>query len=136
LAKSQSVYALGELYRNAIRAYNEGNKQFFNAHFFETKYEIAYQTEKLFSICFVSKEYSGGVYNKIEKSSQTWDLKEMKVLSLDDFFNSQDYIENIVYLIQNQAYYNMKTCKKKYFSDYLDGIEKYFIEKARRPGSN
>lgn len=118
-------YCETELFPMAIEQYEDDIENNFPIHVFEAMqvYEVTYLNECIISIYFDQYQYTGGAHGNTTRQSQTWNLRECKLIKLRHLVQCPpDYKTYILSEVEAQ----IKNCPDIYFENYQELIAETF----------
>jgi hypothetical protein len=122
-------YCRQRLFRLAIKEYEYSVANGFPVRAFDAvlAYKITYNERCTLSLYFDRYEYTGGAHGTTTRYSDTWNLKNSKLIPLRQLFiRSIDYVNYIIKSIIAQIEQQIKDGNNIYFDDYEKNVRKYF----------
>ncbi|NMA64867.1 MAG: DUF3298 and DUF4163 domain-containing protein [Clostridiaceae bacterium] len=131
-ARNQYRYASSKLYREAVKHYNSSKEQGFPFHsyVYNGVFEVTYCKKPFISLYSDVYEFTGGAHGMTTRSSDTWDLKNNRIMELCSLFKKGfNYKYFMLEFIEAEAKRRKITGKADYFDNLKANIVKHFDEK-------
>ena len=87
---------------------------------------ITYNYQMLISLYIDEYRFTGGAHGNTIRTSQTWNLKESKMIKLAELFKDTNYVSALIDNINEQIKNNIESGKNIYFEDYCFLTDKNF----------
>lgn len=110
-----------QLYNEAksLYEYNKQNNYPFFPYDVVKEYLVTYNYENVISLYYDEYIYSGGAHGNTIRTSQTWKMKEQRIVSLCECFKDEpNYVSKIIENINNQIGKNIESGNNYYFENY------------------
>lgn len=128
-ATELKTYAENELYKMAVDSYEFAKKNDYPIMQYELvlEYTVTYNEICVVSIYLDQYTFTGGAHGNTVRSSQTWNLKNGDMLTLNELFNSNDnYIIDILKEINLQIANEISIGENYYFDNYSELLVQNF----------
>ncbi len=110
-----------ELFDDAKKTYEYNKQNGYPVMVYEivSNFNLTYNNNNLISLYIDEYIYAGGAHGNTVQTSQTWNIKENKMLKLQDFFKSNpNYVSSIIKEVNDQIAKNIEAGNNYYFEDY------------------
>lgn len=129
-------YCERELFQEAKKIYEYNVTNGYPIMIYEIllEYQITYQKERVISVYEDQYMFTGGAHGTTIRSSQTWNLKQGRMIPLAFFFpNNPYYMIDIIKEINHQIAEQIEKGENQYFDNYCKlvlenfKVEKYYL---------
>lgn len=110
-----------ELFEDAKKTYEYNKQNGYPVMVYEiiSDFTLTYNLGNLISLYSDEYIFTGGAHGITTRTSQTWDMKDGKMLRLQDFFkDNPNYVSSIISNINEQIAKNIENGNNIYFEDY------------------
>jgi len=128
-ALSYQHYCIQTLFKLAVQDYQYSTANDFPVHQYEamTVFDITYNQNCAVSLYTDRYEYTGGAHGMTTRSSETWDLKTSKRITLKQLIQAPEgYRRYSLDFIINQMNEQVKNDPAIYFENYQENAAEYF----------
>ena len=118
-----------DLYSAAVADYKNSIANNFPVHTYEAiqTFNITYNEDCLLSLYMEYYEYTGGAHGSTERTSQTWNMNNGRILPLSAFFRRNfNYTEHLKKIINKQIAEQTADGTGAYFDNYRELVDKTF----------
>lgn len=118
-----------DLYNAAVADYKNSIANDFPVHIYEAiqTFNITYNEDCLLSLYMEYYEYTGGAHGSTERTSQTWNMNNGRILPLDAFFRKNfNYTDHLKKIINRQIEEQIANGTGAYFDNYRELVDKAF----------
>lgn len=122
-------YCRQRLFKLAVKEYEYSIENGFPVRAFDAvlAYTITYNDNCTLSLYFDQYEYTGGAHGSTLRYSDTWHLKNSRLIKLRQMFSSDlNYRGYIIKAINAQIAEQIESGNDIYFDDYQKNVKKYF----------
>lgn len=122
-------YVKNDLFKDAKELYDFNSSNGYPVMVYEiiSEYEITFNEDYIVSLYSDQYEFTGGAHGNTIRSSQNWDLRVGKQLSLSYFYpNNPYYIINILNEINTQIKEQIQAGSNFYFDNYCELVLQTF----------
>lgn len=110
-----------ELFEEAKQTYEYNKQNGYPIMVYEiiSEFVLTYNYNNIVSLYSDEYVYTGGAHGTTTRTSQTWNIREGKMLDLCEFFkDNPNYVSNIIKEINEQISRNIEQGNNIYFEDY------------------
>ena len=101
--------AEGEIFENAKKQFDYAESQGypFNQYEVVSDFTVTYNYQNYVSIFIDEYIYQGGAHGNTLRTSQTWNIKEDKIIKLSQWFKNENYVSELIDNINQQIKENI-----------------------------